>query len=164
MLRQLRVPLFGKAGSLAYARLSSGRGCLKSGDKAYPRHVISRHRAVAGISLIAAIAFASPAARADADGPDFLRVVGIRAGAMLNIRAEPDASSRKAGELPANADGIRNLGCQGGMNIVEWEKATPTEREAARHKRWCKIEYRGVTGWAAGWFLGEGSPPKGTTR
>jgi hypothetical protein len=133
-------------------------------DNGHVRRGAARHRAEPGVLLIAALAFTAPAARADADGPDFLRVVDIRPGATLAIRAEPNATSARLGALPANADGIRNLGCQGGMNIVEWEKATPAEREAARRRRWCKIEYRGVTGWAAGWFLAEGSPPKGTMR
>ena len=97
--------------------------------------------------------------RADADGPDFFRVVGVASNDVLNIRTSATALSTKIGAIPHNGDGIRNLGCQGGLSYAEWSEATETERKAAERRRWCRISYKGVEGWVAGRFLGEGGAP-----
>ena len=97
---------------------------------------------------------------AEGDGPDFFRVVGLRHGTNLSVRAEPEAQAPKLGELPYNAEGIRNLGCRGGLSFAEWEKANARERKAAELQRWCRVEWRNVTGWAMAKFLSEGSPPR----
>ncbi len=110
------------------------------------------------IWIVMAVAF-STSVFADADGPDYYRVKGVAADDVLNIRARPSAKADKVGEIPPDGDGVRNLGCQGGPNIVEWEQMTPSEREAASHKRWCRIEFGGIRGWVAGRFLAEGSAP-----
>ena len=96
-------------------------------------------------------------ARGDADGPDYYKVVGVAADDVLNIRAEPSASARIIGTIPPGADNVRSHGCKGGLTFAEWEKATPAERAAGRRNRWCQISYRGMKGWVAGRFLGEGS-------
>jgi len=108
--------------------------------------------AILPVALLGAV---TPAA-AEADGPDFFRVTGVAAEDVLNIRAEPSASARKIGEIPPNADGIRNLGCQGGLSFTEWEAANRQEREASQRNRWCRIAFCGVQGWVAGRFLAEG--------
>jgi hypothetical protein len=110
-------------------------------------------------ALIAATVMTCTAARAEADGPDFLRVTGVGEGSVLNVRSGPGLAHPTIGSLPFDADGIRNLGCEGGPTFAEWEKASPLEREAARKRRWCRIEHGAVVGWAAGWHLGEGSAP-----
>lgn len=122
------------------------------------------HRSANCVSRVAACAIAflaavSPAA-ADADGPDYFRVSGLKPGSVVNIRRDPAPSAAKVGALPHDADGLKNLGCQGGLSFAEWEKATPARREAARFERWCRISYRGVTGWVAGWLLAEGNAPR----
>jgi heat shock protein HslJ len=104
---------------------------------------------------------AVPPAWAEADGPDHFRVVGVKLGNVLNIRSEPSRSGKVVGKAPADADGLRNLGCQGGMTLDEFTKASEAERAAARYRRWCKVEFQGTTGWAAGWHLGEGQGPAG---
>jgi len=109
------------------------------------------------LTLLAAVALGAGAALATADGPDYFRVVGVASNDVLNIRSEPNASAPKIGSIPPGADGVRNLGCEGGMSFAEWEVATPAEREAAAHNRWCRIVYGGVEGWVAGRFLDEGS-------
>ncbi|MCW5747555.1 MAG: MliC family protein [Alphaproteobacteria bacterium] len=119
-----------------------------------PGHVLMRPF----LGLIPAL-LAVATARADADGPDYYRVSGIAVGGSLAIRSGPGVEHSRIGELPAGTDGLRNLGCQGGLTFAEWEKATPAEREAGRKRRWCRIESRGVTGWVAGWFLTEGEAP-----
>jgi hypothetical protein len=111
------------------------------------------------IFLVAATAMTATAARAEADGPDFLRVIGVGEGSVLNVRSGPGLGHPAIGRLAFDADGIRNLGCEGGPSFAEWEAAGPEEREAARQRRWCRIEHGTTVGWAAGWHLGEGSAP-----
>jgi heat shock protein HslJ len=101
--------------------------------------------------------------RAEADGPDYFRVTGVAENDVLNIHEAPDAEAAKLGEIPWNGDGIRNLGCEGGLSFDEWQKATPEQREAGAKTRWCRVSYDGVEGWAAGWFLAEGSYPAAET-
>lgn len=108
----------------------------------------------------AAALFAAAPASADADGPDYFRVAGVKPGGVVNVRSEPAASAPKVGTLPHDADGIMNLGCRGGLSFSEWEKATPARRAAARFERWCQIRYRAITGWVAGWLLAEGNVPR----
>ncbi len=112
--------------------------------------------------VILVIAILHPrAAGATADGPDFFRVTELTGDEVLIVRSEPNPDSPKIGELPADTDGIQNLGCQGGLTFAEWQKASQAEREAARKTRWCRISYGTVKGWAAGWQLAEGDAPKG---
>lgn len=96
---------------------------------------------------------------ADADGPDYFRVVGVASNDVLNIRERPTARSGKIGAIPPYGNGIQNLGCQGGLSYAQWQTASAAEREAARKRVWCQIYYRGVNGWVAGWFLAEGTGP-----
>lgn len=98
---------------------------------------------------------ASGASRAEPDGPDYFRVVNVAADDVLNVHVEPSASSRMVGAIPPNANGVRSFGCEGGLSFSEWEKASAAQREAANHKRWCRISYKDVEGWAAGRFLAE---------
>jgi hypothetical protein len=115
-----------------------------------------------GIMALAAASVVSAApARAEADGPDFYRVTGVSEGGRLNVRAGPGLEHPTVGSLAFDADGIRNLGCEGGPTFAEWEGASPAEREAFRMRRWCRIEHGGTVGWAAGGHLAEGSAPAG---
>lgn len=98
-------------------------------------------------------------ASAEADGPDYYRVTGVAADDVLNIRAEPNASSEKIGEFPPETDGVRNLGCEGGLSLGEWQEASQEERDAAKARRWCRIEHNDTTGWVAARYLAEGSAP-----
>jgi heat shock protein HslJ len=118
---------------------------------------------VAGSCRLAALAVVAllmaGSAGAEADGPDWFAVTGVSANDVLNIRAAPDAASQKVGAIPPDADGVKNLGCKGGLTFAEWEKATDAERKAAERKRWCRISYKGQEGWVAGSYLREGSAP-----
>lgn len=113
-------------------------------------------RTVLSASLLFALA---AGAEAEADGPDYFKVTDVAANDVLNIREMPDAAAAKIGEIAPDADGIRNLGCEGGLSFAEWQAASTEEREAARHQRWCRISFDGVEGWVAGRFLAEGSGP-----
>ncbi len=97
---------------------------------------------------------------AEADGPDFFRVTGVSDGGALNIRAGAGVSHARLGQIPADGDGIRNLGCTGGLSYADWVEASATEQAAAARNRWCKIRYRGVEGWVAGRYLVEAEGPQ----
>ncbi len=111
--------------------------------------------AFGAVLLVGAVLGVSGAAVADSDGPDFYRVTGLYPGAALTIHAGPGATHKVVGWVPYNGVKLANLGCKGGLNIVEWEKATPAQRVAARYRRWCKIRYHGKTGWVNGGYLRE---------
>lgn len=98
-------------------------------------------------------------ALAEADGPDFYRVSGVESGDVLNIRIEPNAKAQIIGAIPPTGAGLRNLGCQGGPNLEQWSRMNHEQRLQAKRQRWCRIEYEGVEGWVAGWYLVEDSAP-----
>jgi len=111
-------------------------------------------RIVAGL----AISLGTGTASADADGPDFYRVRNVAANDVLNIRVKPNPRARIVGAIPPDGACIRNLGCQGGLTFQEFTELSPAARKKREREnpRWCKVEYRGVTGWVAGRYLGEG--------
>jgi SH3-like domain-containing protein len=122
-----------------------------------PRPILSR--ATVALLVIACLVAQSGQALAEADGPDYYRVVNVAQSDVLNIRAQPTAKARKIGEIPPGADCVRNLGCQGGLTLHEF--TTLSEAQKAQrlrdNPRWCQVEYRGTTGWVAGRYLAEGS-------
>lgn len=67
-------------------------------------------------------------------GPRSWRVVGVSPDDVLNMRETPSPRGFVVGEIPFDADGLRNLGCLDGQN-------------------WCKVRYRGQEGWVNGRFL-----------
>ncbi len=89
-------------------------------------------------AILAALLLASGPAAAAADGPDHYRVQAVAKGSFLNLRAEPSTASPRIGRIPADAQCLKNLGCR-------------VERDI----RWCKVEFRGATGWVAGAYLAE---------
>ena len=110
--------------------------------------------------LLGALIAAGPrGASATADGPDCFAVSGVAVDDVLNVRGEPSAKGAKVGEIPHDGRGIENLGCKGGPTFAEWQKMTNNERTGAAKKRWCRIKYKEVKGWVAGWFLSEDSCP-----
>ncbi len=115
------------------------------------------------MSVALGLALLGVCAGAKADGgPDYYAVTGVAADGVLNIRAEPSAGSRKIGEIPHDARGLRNLGCTGGPSFAEWLRMSEAERKRAGRNRWCKVRYRGIVGWVAGRYLMEDSNPPST--
>jgi hypothetical protein len=119
-----------------------------------------RARAVTVVVALAA-GTTGGAARATADGPDHFRVRGVSSSGALNLREAPSAEARVLARIPAGESCLRNLGCRGGLSFNEFTTLSPPERarREAQHPRWCKVEYRGIAGWAAGRYLAEGSCP-----
>lgn len=115
------------------------------------------------VATAAFLAISASPVLAEADGPDFFRVVNVNANDVLNIRSEASAHSQKIGQIPATADGIQNLGCIGQMTYAEYEAASDVERAAGAHRGWCNIAYDGIDGWVAARYLGEGSAPASAT-
>ena len=112
-----------------------------------------------GLIVAAALAAAPGSAVATADGPDFFQVTGVAADDTLNLREAPDPQATKIGEIPPDGACIRNLGCQGGLTFQEFIELSKSdqERRLKENPRWCRVEYRGMTGWVAGRFLREGA-------
>jgi hypothetical protein len=97
----------------------------------------------------------------DADGPDYYRVRGVASGSSLILRSKPDAKASPVGRIPANAQCLRSLGCQGGLSFKEYSTLSEEEqkRRLESNPRWCKVEYQGTVGWVAGSNLAEGACP-----
>lgn len=114
------------------------------------------------VALILAIGIAlwiSEPVFAEADGPDYFAVDGVGPDDVLNVRSEPSPTAEKIGEIPSGTGGLINRGCEGGLSFAEWETASIAERAKAAESRWCRIEYNGMTGWVAGWYLKESTGP-----
>lgn len=94
---------------------------------------------------------------ASADGPDFYGVNGVTKGNHLNLRAKPTIQSEVLSYIPYNEVCLKNLGCEGGISLHDFE--TLSEEELAikvkDNPRWCKIKYKNLRGWAFGKFLAE---------
>lgn len=70
-----------------------------------------------------------------AHGPDSYRVRDVASWDSLNIRSGPGANYSVYGSIPADGTGVICVGpCEG---------------------RWCRINWRGVQGWANMRYLGE---------
>lgn len=95
---------------------------------------------------------------ADSDGPEYFEVRDVAKSDVLNIRAEPNPRAAKVGEIPPDGTCIQNLGCQGGLTFQEFTELSPAARKQREREnpRWCKVKYRGITGWVAGRYLAEG--------
>jgi uncharacterized protein YraI len=111
------------------------------------------------LAAAAALGLSSATAGAEADGPDFYAVTGVAADDVLNIRAHPDPHAAKLGEIPPNGTCVRNLGCRGGLTFEEFTELSEAQkaRRLKENPRWCKIEFKGTTGWVAGRYLMEGT-------
>jgi len=100
---------------------------------------------------------AVPVAHAAADGPDNWDVVNVRSPDVLNVHVAASARSKVIASIPADARGLRNLGCTGAPSFAQWLEMTPAERARSGRARWCRISYAGSEGWVAGRFLREAS-------
>jgi len=107
---------------------------------------------VMAAALSVLIAPLASTAQADVDHPQFFRVK-MKPGATLNVRKDPSIKAKKIGALPAETDGIVNLGCHVGMPYLEWRNSTTAVRKVETRRKWCNIQYNGMVGWTAGQYL-----------
>lgn len=114
------------------------------------------------ITALLTLAACQPAL-ATADGPDHFRVAGVAPGNSVGLYAEANPKSPVLGQIPADAQCLRNLGCQGGVSFEEFNTLSSEAQKlrAAANPRWCKVDYRGTTGWVEGRFVAEGACPTG---
>ncbi len=96
-------------------------------------------------------------ALATADGPDVFKIVNAAAGESVPIRARPADDGREIAAVPAEADGLVNFGCVGGLDFEAWQKASAAEREDGAKSRWCRVGFEKSIGWVHGPLLGEGN-------
>lgn len=89
-------------------------------------------------------------ARASADGPDCWDVKGVKAGDVLNIRDRPNAKAAVLGKVPPNAKSLTNA------SDVECPDAPTPNMPKECASGWCRVTYKGVTGWVNCKFLEEG--------
>ena len=95
---------------------------------------------------------------AEADGPDYFQVSGVADNDTLNIRSEANAHAKKIGEIPSQSNCVKNLGCKGGLSMVEFMSLSKEKQTTAKkdYPSWCQIDYKGTTGWVSQRYLIEG--------
>ena len=95
---------------------------------------------------------------AEADGPDYWRVHGVAEDDVLNMRRLADPAASKVGEIPADAQCIKNMGCKGGLSYEEFTTLSEVQKQQLlkQRPRWCLVNYRGKIAWVAGAYLREG--------
>ncbi|WP_340151605.1 hypothetical protein [uncultured Sneathiella sp.] len=110
------------------------------------------HVGVLATVLSLSVSSFAPLAQANSDDPDYFRVK-MDKGGTLNVRKNPSLKAQKVGALQAETNGIVNLGCHIGMPYLEWRNSTTAIRKVETRRKWCNIEYNGMTGWTAGQYL-----------
>lgn len=125
-----------------------------------------QRRSRAGRGPLSVVAFAALTAVAfgQAGGPDYFRITGLKKEDRVNVRRAPNTDAKIVGRIPKDSDGIKNLGCKGGLTQKQWEKAGEARKNAAARERWCQVSFGDVTGWVLGRFLAEGSAPQGEAQ
>ena len=121
-------------------------------------HETAPKRTLAGLLAVVLVVLTGHAV-ADADGPDYFRIVGVPTGGTLSMHAGPGETHDPVGGIPSGTDGIANFGCLGGLDFEAWSAATPAERQQAAQQRWCLVGFDRVVGWVAGPHLAEGAGP-----
>ena len=106
---------------------------------------------VLGLTLL--IGALAPVAAAAEDKPSFWAVTGVSPDDVLHLRDVPSAESRSLARIPANARGLKHLGCRRNQPALEqWMRMTQAQRQEAQ-AQWCRVEFRGQQGWVAGRYL-----------
>ncbi|MFD0466565.1 hypothetical protein ACFQY9_36375 [Microvirga aerilata] len=92
---------------------------------------------------------------------EHFNVTGLQPGQMLPLHRYPPPSSPKVGELPHDAKGLKNFGC----NAVDGEKVIPDlGQPTAGLPRFCQIRTSKLSGWVDSRFLVPGSKPRRSLR
>jgi hypothetical protein len=87
---------------------------------------------------------------------EYFDVTGLQAGQTLTLHRYPPPSSPKVGELPHDAKGLKNFGC----NAVDGKKVIPDHAQpTAGLPRFCQVRTSKLDGWVDSRFLVPGSKP-----
>ncbi|MCK5665394.1 MAG: hypothetical protein KAI17_18025 [Thiotrichaceae bacterium] len=99
---------------------------------------------------------------AEADGPDYWQVYDVKKNDVLNMRDKADFNAQKTGEIPYDAQCVRNMGCNGGLTFNEFTTLSDSEKQQRlkQRPRWCRVSYGETTGWVEGRYLREGVCPE----
>lgn len=116
-------------------------------------------RLVVNFGCLLLVLLYSDLSLAEADGPDYWQVHGVAKDDVLNIRSHFGFKAPKVGEIPYDAQCVKNMGCQGGLTFHEFTTLSESEKQQIlkQRPRWCRVSYRGTTGWVAGRYLREGA-------
>jgi uncharacterized protein YecT (DUF1311 family) len=120
-------------------------------------------RVGAGRTLMAAAALGglTVLAFAQTPEPEYFRInVLKKKDERVNVRRAPEKDAKIVGRIAQQTDGVKNLGCKGGLSAKQWEKASEARKKAAERERWCQISHGDVKGWVLGRFLVEGTSPE----
>lgn len=113
---------------------------------------------IAGIGLVALVVAGTPASvSAEASGPDYWNVSGVRADDVLYVHKDASARSPRIGHFAPDAKGLKNLGCTGVPTFQQYMAMSEQDRARASRSRWCKVQLGSLTGWVGGRFLVEGT-------
>jgi len=109
--------------------------------------------------VVFAAAFVASTAHAEADGPDFYDVRGVREGHSLRLRAEPSTEAAVLARIPFDGTCLQNRGCRGGLTLEEFSTLSEAERREIERTRprWCRVGFGELEGWVAGRFVRESS-------
>ena len=114
---------------------------------------------VINYGLILALLFYPELLLAEADGPDFWQLHDVAKDDVLNIHSSAAFKAPKIGEIPSDAQCVKNMGCMGGLTYQEFTTLSESEKQQIlrQRPRWCRVSYQGTTGWVAGRYLREGA-------
>jgi hypothetical protein len=102
---------------------------------------------------LSALVFPAAHAQQYSLDPPFWAVTGVRANDVLHLRDMPSAESKSLAGIPANAQGLKNLGCRrDGPSLDQWARMSKAQREVPPTP-WCRVDYQGKQGWVAARFL-----------
>jgi hypothetical protein len=112
------------------------------------------------LASLAILAVSALGSLAQEVGPSLWAVTGVTPDDVLHMRDVPSADSRRIADIPANARGLKNLGClRKQPSLEDWMRMTQSERQDAKIL-WCRVDYRGRQGWVAARYLkSDGAPP-----
>jgi uncharacterized protein len=116
--------------------------------------------ALAAVTLAGLTVFAF----AQAEGPDYFRITGLKKEDRVNVRRAPEKDAKIVGRIPKDTDGIKNLGCKSTLTPKQWAKASEAKKKTDERERWCQVSFEDVKGWVLGRFLAEGTAPAAVAK
>jgi uncharacterized protein len=111
--------------------------------------------------VMAALVSVPVFAFAQAEGPEYFRVIELKKEDSVKLRVKPNADAKVVGRIPKSTDGVKNHGCKAGLSPKQWEKASAARKKEDQRTSWCEVEFKDAKGWVMRRFLADGSGQKG---